>query len=140
MKNHDPISDPLEREDLKQIGEWVKDLPSEEPSMAWRAELNAKLEALTPARKPLPWWRRRSFWSTTAGVAVMGALAMMALRPTPTPERIDLGGITATAIVDAHVESVARQDLGLTTGTDLKADQGAPAPHYEWDAVDLDLL
>jgi anti-sigma-K factor RskA len=140
MKKHDLTPDPLDREDLNQIGGWIKDLSEEEPSMAWRAELNARLEELAPAPKRLPWWRSRLVWSSTASLAAIGALALFVLRPSPTPERADLGGLTATAIVNAHVESVTRHDLGLATATDLKADQGAPEPHYDWDVVDLDLL
>jgi len=140
MKKHESNPIPLEPEDLNHVGGWVKDLPEEEPSMAWRAELNARLEALAPAPKRAPWWRSRLVWSSTASLAAMGALALFVLRPTPTPERVDLSGLTATAIVNAHVESVTRHDLGLATATDLKADEGAAEPHYEWDVVDLDML
>lgn len=63
--NREPIYDPdrdertldamLNRADQRQMGELVRSLPEEEPSLAWRSALNERLRAAAPVRRPRAW-------------------------------------------------------------------------------------
>lgn len=133
----DSLQELIDREDLAQVGDWVKNLNEDEPSFAWRADLNAKLEAMAP--KPRRRWAW-PVWGTAVGMAAICAVVFLTPnRPQPAMPA-DLDGLTANAIVDAHVETVARHDLGLSMSADLKADRGTPEASYELDVVDLSAL
>lgn len=130
---HDP-------EELPTVKTWVKELPEDEPSMAWRASLNAKLEAIQPVAKPRPRWASWPVWSSAAGMAAIAIIAIVATRPDVNPTVAEPVAVTSDMLVDAHVESVARHDLGLATGSDLRMDRGSQPASFDWDAVDLNLL
>lgn len=140
MNTHDP-RDPkqqIDREDFAQIGGWMKELDQDEPSLAWRADLNAKLEQLAPKPK-----RRRMawpVWGTAVGMAAICAVVFLTPKSSVKAPTASLANQTESAILDAHRETVARHDLGLPMASDLKADQGAADVGYEWDVVDLSAL
>lgn len=127
----------MDREDLRQIATLVKGIPEDEPSLAWRAQLNAKLESVTPFRRRRLSW---PLWSGAVATAAICAVVFFGSRPDTQTVRPDLAATTASALVNAHVESVARQDLGLASSSDLKADRGTSSDDYNWDVVDLSTL
>ncbi len=129
----------FEPDDLPEVKHLVKGLPDDEPSLAWRAALNAKLEALQPAPKPRRRWASWPVWSSAVGMAAIAGIAIFGLRPTE-HANVPRAAITSDMLVDAHVESVARHELGLATGSDLRGDRATQPASYEWDSVDLNLL
>lgn len=137
MNEHNDLHD---HEDLPVVKTWVRELPEDEPSMAWRASLNAKLEAIQPVAKPKSRWASWPVWSSALGMAAIAFVAIIATRPEVPPMKAAPLAVTTDMLVDAHVESVARRELGLATGSDLRGDRGTQPASFEWDAVDLNLL
>lgn len=132
--------DPHDPEDFPIVESWIKQLPDDEPSLAWRAELNAKLEAIQPTTKTKRRWIAWPMLSSAAGVAAVAAFVILANRPGDVVEPARTLAISSDTLVDAHVESVTRYELGLATGSDLRHDHGGRPASYEWDIVDLNVL
>lgn len=120
------------------IRQIVNSLPGDEPSLAWRSQLNERLRAL-PVKARKRWWELA--WKPTVGLGLATAFAFALLMrptqpgPTLTPES---GSIVADAIFDAHRGTVARHELGAVAGEALQSDTAAVP--VEWDDVDLNTL
>ena len=120
------------------IREIVSKLPDDEPSLAWRSQLNERLRAL-PAKARKRWWELA--WKPTVGLGLATAFAFALLMkptqpaPTVSPES---GSIVADAILDAHSGTVARHELDAVSGEALQSDTAAVP--VEWDDVDLNTL
>lgn len=137
-KHWKEIDEGLER--LADIGQVVKSLPEDVPSMAWRSSLNERLrEVAPPVRKPV----RLLAWLGGASLAGAAALAIfMAGRPdaisTKPPMARDTG--LEAAIVAAHEESVGAYEV-TTAGMSLRPtrEEGLDE-EIDWNANDLGTL
>lgn len=109
-------------------------LPEDEPSLAWRSELNQKLTALQRAPKA-PWW---ATWRPIAGLALAGALALTMFFGAPKPETVQSQAALDEVLIAAHRESVARQEIGAAPVSALQSDTGnQPALFDEVDVTTL---
>ncbi len=115
----------------------VRELRSDEPSMAWRADLNEKLRSLTPSPKSRTWgW----LWKPAAGLGLASILVVAVFVKTPqvsTPSGANETAI-AQAMLQAHQQAVAHQELGTVPVEALSSDS-ATGP-MEWNEVDLTTL
>ncbi|MBV6458876.1 MAG: hypothetical protein HONBIEJF_02015 [Fimbriimonadaceae bacterium] len=137
-KHWNEIDEGLER--LAGVGEVVKALPEDVPSMAWRSTLNERLrDAATPNRKP----RRLLAWLSGASLAGAAALAIFIVnRPEAIGDKPNLSGESGleAAIIAAHEESVGAYEV-TTAGMSLRPtrDEGLDED-VDWNANDLGTL
>ena len=114
------IDERLGGEGQRQAAEWVRGLPEETPSMAWRAALNEKVRAEAAHRTRVR--RRWTFARPVFGLALASALALVLFMPHPTAiatpkpsSRIEEG------LVALHEESVETADI---VGSGLAPSEG----------------
>lgn len=132
----------LESGEQMQTAAWVQNLDDEEPSMAWRSQLNEKLLALrTPAK-------RKSFWHAWrwagAGAMAAGALAIVMFLNAPkdavVPEKLTANPSSIEAgLIAAHQESAGALDLGSNTRMPM-LEGGKPSSSSMWTDADLETL
>lgn len=123
--------------DLEPLRRLVHELPNDELSMAWRADLNERLRAVAPLPKRRSWgW----VWKPAAGLGLASILAVTMLMKSPqvaTPLAQGDSGI-AQAMLEAHQQTVAQKELGTVPIETLNSDSAsAPA---DWNEVDLTTL
>lgn len=119
---------------LDHTRKWVQDLEDEDVSLNWRAELNEKLRA-QERRKPKAAW----MWKPALGLSMAAALALvLVIRPSQNegPEAADPA--IANALLRAHHEALAAQDLGTAPVDTLASDSGGSVPI--WEDIDLTTL
>ena len=88
----------LEGPEQQSVRNLVATLPDEEPSMAWRSQLNERLRAL-PAQARRKWWELA--WKPTVGLALAGGLAVLVfVKPTPAPT---LESTPSVSVADAMI-------------------------------------
>lgn len=112
------IEELLNTEGQQFIAQGVKRLSNEEPSMAWRAQLNAQLLAEAQATRKVE--RRRAWiFRPAAGLAMAGALAMVFIstQDNGTPVQSSSSSFEEQ-IVNAHY---AAEQSVLLTGTSVAA-------------------
>lgn len=63
---------------------WVRELPEEEPSLAWRSSLNAQLGTMAKAQRRKLVWRYGSVAATVCAGA-LAAIFVVQMTPSPTP-------------------------------------------------------
>jgi hypothetical protein len=130
-RNNRDLDELLKDESVRGL---VGALPEDEPSMAWRSELNEKLLSLQ-AKPRARWW---ASWRPMAGLAVAGALALTLLvrspQADPNPQVTGLDEV----LIAAHRESAARQEIGAASVSSLRSDTGSGPAYY--DEVDLSTL
>jgi len=132
------IDEGLER--LADVGQVVKALPEDMPSMAWRSSLNERLrEVAPPTRRP----KRRFAW--LGGVSLAGAAALAILmvnRPGEIKNHAVVNRDTGleAAIIAAHEESVGAYEV-TTAGMTLRPtrEEGLNE-EIDWNASDLGTL
>jgi hypothetical protein len=136
-RNHHDLDEKLHLHEQMAMGKLVGSLPDEEPSLAWRSQLNDKLRAM-PARAKRTMWQ--VIWKPTAGLALAGALAVavILLPQTPEVERPVPGAAVADAMFAAHRETVAHHELEAVPVESLKADTDTVP--FEWNDADLSTL
>lgn len=95
----------------------IRNLGDEEPSLAWRSGLNAKLFAISSKKKARVFWTRLT-WATACGCALVLAFSV---RPAP-PEKSGHSAIVASgstvedAIMADHQDAVSQTSLGIFVG------------------------
>lgn len=126
----------------RQAAEWVKGLPEETPSMAWRAALNEKVreEANRRARRRWNWTLARP----ALGLLVASALALvvvMAPRGAAPVAKSSNSGRLEAGLVALHDESVQTDDI---VGTGLRPSEESPTDlttsHDPLDDLDAGVL
>ncbi len=115
----------------------VNELPSDELSMAWRADLNEKLRAIAPSPKSRVWgW----LWKPAAGLGLASILVVAVLVKAPqanAPTNSNSAAI-ASAMLQAHDQAVAHQELGTVSAEALSSDSAAVPS--DWNEIDLTTL
>ena len=105
----------------RQVAGWVRDLPEETPSLAWRSALNEKVRAEAALRA-----RRRRRWTLARpalGLALAASLAAVVLVPRPVVPKAPEKGRIEASLVALHDQSVQTADI---VGTGLDPEE-APA-------------
>lgn len=127
----------LEGPEQQGIRNLVATLPDDEPSMAWRSQLNDRLRAL-PSQARRKWWELA--WKPTVGLALAGSLAVLVfVKPSSAPTLESTPSVSvADAMIAAHREAVVRHELGTIPEETLRSDTG-PVPS-EWNEADLSTL
>lgn len=99
----------LHGEGQSQVAEWVRGLPEETPSMAWRATLNEKVRAEAQTRARARW--RWSLARPALGLATAAALAFVVLVPRPALRTAPAKGHLEASLVALHEQSVETADI-----------------------------
>lgn len=102
----------------------VQALPDEEPSMAWRSELNERLRAMTTSPKSKTWgW----LWKPAAGLGLASLLVVTVFMKAGQPQTALAGNETAMAqaMIQAHQQTVAHQELGTVPVEALSSDSAS---------------
>lgn len=118
------------------VAQLVRALPDEAPSMVWRSELNASIQAAAANRTRL---NRIWIWKPMAGLALCGVLAFAFIlrQPTAIPSTVVESGIEQ-ALVRNHVESFSSMDLAGVGVTNTEAKESASrAVPDEWEQEDI---
>ena len=117
--------DMLRSDAQRQVAAWVRGIPEETPSMAWRAALNEKVRAESERRA-----HRRWQWSLARpglGLLVAATLAVFVFVPRPlAPAAISVApasGRLEAGLVALHDESVRTDDV---VGSGLRPTDDAP--------------
>lgn len=127
-----------------QISEMVQALPEDEPALAWRSELSAKIHAVAASRE-----RKRRFNWTLRPALGIGAAAVLAVTFMIKSETGTVGsGIEAPPpsleqqILSAHMEATqSNQVWGALRAIEEARPVSAPAAEeYRWDDLDLGTL
>ena len=127
------LDESLESPDQKAVSGWVRDLPTDEVNMTWRAQLNDRLAAVAPpARKRWigPVWRS----GLSIGLAAALGVVYFSRSHSPAPA-LPSASLEAT-LISAHQSTVARAEVG--TGT-LESSTD-PVEPYQYNESDLDTL
>lgn len=132
MNERDSWDEKLKR--LEHTRKWVQDLEDEEVSLRWRADLNRKLCAQELRKSKVTW-----MWKPALGLGLAAGLAfVLVIRPSQStaPEAADPA--IAHALLRAHHEALAAQDLGTAPVDTLASDSGGSVPI--WEDIDLATL
>jgi hypothetical protein len=140
------LDEQLASEAQEAVRGFVKALPHEELSLAWRSGLNERLLAASAKQR-----RQRLFgwvWKPAFGLSVAGALAILTLmRPSaPTPVirgSGDVNGVIEASIVSTHRDSNAYSDVvgvGLLPVEVASGRTTSSPTRVDWDEVDIDTL
>ena len=124
-------------EALEPMRKLIEDLPEDGLSMAWRADLNEKLRALAPTPKSRTWgW----LWKPAAGLGLASVLAVAILikSPSANPSTAVAESAIAQAMLEAHQQSVAQQELE-TVSTEALGSDTSNVP-FDWNESDLTTL
>lgn len=109
----------LEAQSSERVAHTVAALPEEEPSLAWRSQLNSRLAEMAPAPARKPWGR----WLGVTGLVAAG---VMAIAIVVGPFGLVPGGKAAPGKVDvsAEVLSAHQEDEMLVSANKLGLDIG----------------
>ncbi|MBL8087606.1 MAG: hypothetical protein JNM85_05985 [Chthonomonas sp.] len=94
---------------LDAVRDLVQALPEDMPSLQWRSDLNAKLEAIaaTPAKRSFAWWKLAAPMGLAASLATAYFVVGLGAKPATGQEA---GSIEASLVL-AHQESDARSQV-----------------------------
>lgn len=129
----------LSDESTKGVRRWVRSLPEDEPSLAWRSGLNERLLAQRPAaRRP---WFLHPAWS----VAAAGVLAVVFWATRMQPVQGTASGVSLeAALVSTHRDSVRASEIaGVGMAPHDLATLHKPAPaaaRFDWNEMDMETL
>lgn len=146
LKNEQPL-DTAERLDLEQAlergeaspaAQWMSQLHDEDPSMAWRSQLNAKLQEIAPAPA-----KKRFNWFGTSAIAAAGvcaAFALFTLNRTPVatePQPEDrIAGTTSTSNDLGTVLMTAHQADDAQLAAGVRAPMRTIDVGYDWSSLE----
>jgi hypothetical protein len=107
----------------------VRSLPEDEPSLAWRSELNLRLMAVSKHGERR---RRQLVWKSLAGAMAALTLGVIGLThfPSQHPVRHTSNGSIEASILASHRRSVAYRDLNVVG-------PGTEDSDTQWDDTDL---
>lgn len=125
----------LETPEQKTAQKLVSQLPDEQVSMAWRAQLNEKLNAVAKPVKQA-WWQLA--WKPALGMGLAGALSLMLFlsKPAVNDNHTQFPNMSAqtSPLLEAHEESRMYADFGMITIADN------PTTHTNINWSDLDKI
>lgn len=98
-----------ELERTQPVSQWVRGLPDEEPSLAWRSSLNAKLGVMARVQRRKLFWR---YGSAAATACACGLAVFLAVHLTMGPNGEPATGGVEEFMVQSH------QHLADTVGMD----------------------
>lgn len=109
----------LESDDCLVVREWVEGLGDPEPSLAWRSDLNSKLQAIAP--RPSSRWTNWRVAGLTTGLAACG-LALVAFWGNMTEQEKPVASLEPTDRVTAPVASTrVENDVVSIQGAFIRA-------------------
>lgn len=125
--------DRLNSEAQRQVAEWVRELPKEEPSLVWRAALNEGIRAETAKRERNRW--RWAIARPVLGLATTAALAAILFVPRPSTPRTapPAAGRLEASLVALHEQSIQTDEI---VGAGLRPTEVSTAPSFEPDPLD----
>lgn len=126
------VDSQLETPAQQAVRQVVQALPEEQPSLAWRSELNANLQKQSIRRRRLDFWGW--FWKPSAGVAVAAGLALLVIAriPSSTADAPAPKGNLEQALVNSYIHSKTSWELTPdgVTANEAKDTEGSQEPDW----------
>ncbi len=115
-------------------------MPTDVPSMAWRSELNERLQSLAPAPKASKGWLK---WAPLAGLSATAAFAVTLMVTRQEPVRQDMVSQSPPVSLESKLLTAHRD---VVTAMDVSAHvpeaqaHGIPVSASDWSESDLESL
>lgn len=129
MDNRQDLDARLREPGQEAVRNLVASLPEDEPSLAWRAQLNERLMREAPRRRPKFGWVLRPV--AAVGLACAAYFAFLAAQPSKS------GSLEETLV---RLHQAAQMQDGLGTVTQVSLSSSKTPQGENWQETDLELL